>query len=192
MPSNVAGYLLPDAAPAPLQDDALEDFLGDVVAGITGLDRDKLIFPRWQEDPPVLPDRSVTWCAIGVSDQGADSYAYVETASDGTSENQVRHETLIILASFYGPQSGAISAMFRDGLQVDQNREELDRAGFGIIDASGPTKAPEKIKEKWLQRSDITWRTRREIRRFYPVLSLLSAHGTIVTERVEVAFDTDI
>lgn len=192
MPSNVAGYLLPAVAPTPLQDDALEDFLGDVITGITGLDRDKSVRPRWQEDPPILPDRSVTWCAVGVSSQGADSYAYSKTADDGVSEDQVRHETLIILASFYGPQSGAISTMFRDGLQVDQNREELDRAGFGLIDATGPTAAPELIKEKWVQRSDILWRTRREIRRTYPILSLLSAHGTIVTERVEVAFDTDI
>jgi hypothetical protein len=190
MSSNVAGYLQPANTPAPLQDNALEDFLGDVVTGITGLDRDELVRPRWQEEPPNIPSRDVTWCGIGVTDQQADTNAAVMTAQDGTSQDLVRHETLTIVASFYGPLSGEFAAMFRDGLQIDQNNEALFTAGFGLISATGPTKAPELIKEKWYQRSDIVWLSRREIRRTYPVLSLLSAHGTIITSIGNVQFDT--
>jgi hypothetical protein len=188
--SDVAGYLAPASAPTPLEDDALDDFLGDVIAGITGLNRDTLVRPRWQEDPPNIPDRSVTWCGVGVTNHDPDTYAFVGLESDGLSQNLLRHETLTIIASFYGPESGSVAAMFRDGLQVDQNLEALMTAGFGLISAEGPTAAPELIKEKWYQRSDITWLTRREIRRVYPVLSLLSAHGTIVTTLGTVAFDT--
>jgi hypothetical protein len=189
MPSNVAGYLLPANTPAPLEDDALDDFLGDVVAGITGLDRDTLVRPRWQPDPPNMPDRSVTWAAVGVVDHDPDTYAYTGLLADGTSQDLIRHETLTIVVTFYGPNSGTVGTQFRDGLMVDQNREALMTAGFGLIDTSGPTKAPELIKEQWYQRSDITWMTRREIRRNYPILSLLSAHGTIYTDHLTVPFD---
>lgn len=190
--SDVAGYLLSAADPHPLEDDELDDFLGDVVAGITGLDRDNLVRPRWQEDPPALPARDVTWCSVGVTNHDPDAYASEDLDADGTSVDLVRHETLTVVVSFYGPLSAKIGTAFRDGLMVDQNREQLESAGFGLIDTSGPTKAPELIKEKWLSRNDITWMTRREIRRVYPVLSLLSAHGTIDTDHLHVAFDTTI
>lgn len=190
MPSNVPGYLSPASSPAPLEDDALDDFLGDVVAGITLLDRDNLIRPRWQEDPPALPDRDVTWCAIGVTGHDPDTYAYVQLEADGTSQDITRHETLTINATFYGPLSAAFATLFRDGLQIDQNREALMLAGFGLLSATGPTQAPELVKERWLGRNDIIWTTRREIRRNYPVLSLLSAHGTLYSDHVVAPFDT--
>lgn len=189
MTSTVAGYLAPNSTPAPLEDDALDDFLGDVIAGITGLDRDNLVRPRWQEDPPNLPARTVTWCAVGVTDHIPDTYAYTALEADGLTTDLIRHETLVINATFYGPQSGAIATLFRDGLQIPQNLEALFGAGFGLIEATGPTQAPELIKEKWLQRNDIIWKTRREIRRVYPVLSLLSAHGTIYSDHLTDPFN---
>ena len=190
MPSNVAGYLSPSTTPAPLEDDALDDFLGDVVAGITLLDRDNLVRPRWQDDPPIIPDRTVTWCAIAVTNHEPDAYAWTGLATDGLSQDIIRHETLTIMATFYGPLSASTACLFRDGLMIEQNREALMTAGFGLITTMGPTNAPELIKEKWYNRSDITWKTRREIRRTYPILSLLSAHGTIYTDRETVVFDT--
>lgn len=190
MPSTAPGYLLPANTPTPLQDDALDDFLGDVVSGITGLDRDTLVRPRWQEDPPNLPDRTVTWCGIGVMNFDPDTQGYVGLEPDGLSQDLIRHETLTIQASFYGPLSGTMAGQFRDGLLIPQNSEQLMAAGFGLISTSGPTSAPELIKEKWLSRSDITWMTRREIRRTYPILNLLSAHGTIYTDHQTYPFDT--
>lgn len=188
--SDVAGYLAPAALPSPLEDDALVDFLGDVVAAITGLDREEAVRPRWQEEPPALPDRAVTWCAVGVMEVLPDTYAHEETRGDGLSQDLARHEVLTVLASFYGPQAGRVGGLFRDGLQVAQNREELDAAGFGMVETRGPRSVPELIKEKWLSRMDLTWVVRREIRRNYPVLSLLSANGELVTTLGTVAFET--
>lgn len=190
MPSTVAGYLRPTTPPSPLEDDALEDFLGDVVAAITDLDRANLVRPRWQEDPPNLPERTVTWAAVGVIAFDPDTNAAKMTAADGLSTDLIRHETLTILVSFYGPLSGTLAGEFRDGIQVDQNQSELAAAGFALVETRGPTAAPELIKEKWLSRSDITWIARREVRRNYPVLSLLSAHGTVYTDNDTVQFDT--
>lgn len=188
--SDVAGYLSPAAVPAPLDDDALVDFLGDVAAALTGIDRDAAVFPRWQEDMPALPGRGVTWCAIGPASTSQDINADKVTADDGLSTDFVRNETLTILASFYGPSAGQAAGLFQDGLQVDQNQAELMAAGFASIETMGPVSAPELIKEKWLQRQDITWIVRREVRRTYPVLSLLSAAGSLVTELETVAFET--
>lgn len=191
MTSAVAGFLQAAATPAPLQDDALEDFLGNVVAGITGILRAN-VRPRWQEEPGNFPARDVTWAAIGVHDQKADTFAATPLDDDGLSATLQRHETLWVLASFYGPQSGARATAFRDGLQIPQNNEQLMTAGFGLVQADGPTSAPEMIKTKWLSRADIMWIVRREIRRSYPVLSLLSAHGSIASDFADDPFDVQL
>jgi hypothetical protein len=187
--SDVAGYLSP-AGVDPIDDAELDDFLGDVIAAITGLDRNELVRPRWQEDPPALPSRAVTWCGVGVMSSRSDVNAYTETAQDGLTTEFTRHASLTILASFYGPQAGRMAGLLQDGLQVDQNQAALLGAGFASIETIGPVNTSELIKEKWLPREDVTWIVRREIRRTYPVLSLLSANGELVTTLGTVAFGT--
>lgn len=189
MPNNssTGGYLTPDGVIAPpLEDDALDDFLGDVVAGITGLDRDTAVRPRWQQEPPNLPARTINWVAVGVARRTADTNAvelHDPTAASGAgADTIIRHEDLELICSFYGPRCQAIGSALRDGLAVAQNREALLAAGMALVSVSDLTKAPEMIKSAWYNRADLTVVVRREVRREYSVLSLLSAVGELITD----------
>ena len=93
-----------------------------------------------------------------------------------------RHEELEILLSFYGPNSGAYMSAFRDGIQLAQNREQLMLAVFAHIDTGDEVEVPTLIKDRYTRRKDIPWRVRRQVLRTYPVLDLLSAVGSIVTD----------
>lgn len=182
--SATGGYLTPDGVIAPpLEDEALDDFLGDIVAGITGLDRDKYVRPRWQEEPPNLPARSVDWVAVGVIHRTSDTNAVEQHDGGGQGTDLIiRHEQLELLCSFYGPNCQAKGALLRDGLGVAQNREPLFLAGMGLVSVGDLTKAPEILKSAWYQRTDLTIVIRREVRREFAVLNILSAEGTIITD----------
>lgn len=182
MTSAVAGYLTP-VPPPPDYDTAFDDFFHDVIAGVTGLDN-KLVRPRWQADPPTMPKRDVTWVGFGVSgDTRSDVNAY---ESIGT---VIRHEEVTVLCSFYGPQANGYAALLRDGLALGQNRFALDQNNVGLIEAIGPRTFAELVKEVWIRRADLAIRLRREIRREYAILSVLWAHGAVVTETPELDFD---
>lgn len=193
--SSTGGYLLPNGAIAPpLEDGALDDFLHDLVAGITGLAAD-LVRPRWQEEPPNLPPRSTDWVAFGVVSRTSDPNAAVThdgAAAEGEGADIViRHEQLDLLASFYGPNCQAYGARLRDGLAVGQNREALLLAGMGLSSVGDLTRAPELIKGKWLSRADLPVQIRREIRREYPILNLTRASGDVASQRGSSAFNTN-
>jgi len=180
--SATGGYL--DPATNPLDDDALVDFLQAVVAAISGLPG-ALVRPRFQEEPPNLPKRGTTWAGVGLGDQESDIMGHVEhDPTIGTDGGDVlrTHETLQILCSFYGPQARARAHQLADGLKVAQNREVLTLAGMGLQSVGRMIQTSELIKERWLARTDVTVTIRREIRREYPVLSLLSASGTITPD----------
>lgn len=189
--SATGGYLAPDAGAiaAPLEDDALDDFLHDVVVGVTGL-ANELVRPRWQEEPPNLPAFGTDWVAVGVPNRTRDTYAVVqhdETASAGAGADiLIRHEHLEVLCSFYGPHCQALATLLADGMLIPQNREELRAAGMAVKQVGEPTKAPEMIKGRWLPRADLTVWVSREIRRSYPVLNLVSAQATLDVEAIEI------
>lgn len=186
--SATGGYLTP-AAPA-LEDDALEDFLHDVIAGITGIAND-LVRPRWQPEPPDIPERGQYWCAFGIPMQKADFQPYLrhdpgDDIEDGTDILE-RHENLDVLCSFYGPNTTArlYAEYWRDGLQIPQNNEQLSMAKWGLIETGDIIPVPTLVKDKWLYRSDITVRFRRLITNVYPVLNLLSARVILITDEPE-------
>jgi hypothetical protein len=66
-PPNSAsgGYLVP-VSPLPLDDEELGRRLSNVVAGVTGIPGN-LVRPRWQKNPPPIPDEGVDWVAVGVT-----------------------------------------------------------------------------------------------------------------------------
>jgi hypothetical protein len=186
MPNDSAtgGYLAPGVIAAPLEDQALEDFLHDVVAGITGIAND-LVRPRWQEEPPNLPARNVDWVGQGIPNRRRDTFPVVQHDPDASAgagaDILIRHEELELLCSFYGPNCQAKATLLADGIFIPQNREVLATVGLKLKEAGEPTKAPELIKGRWYQRCDLAIWLRREIRRQYPVLNLLAATGEVIT-----------
>lgn len=163
----------------PLEDDELDDFMQALVVGISGLDA-TLVRPRWQEEPPNLPARSVNWAAIGVMNRRHEQYAYVEHDPAGEGWDRItRNEQLEVLVSFYGPNCQGVGARFRDGLAVAQNREPLLLANMGISDVGDLQRAPELIKNAFYKRADLQFVVGRQIIRTYAVRSIVAAHATV-------------
>ena len=183
MPNNSAtgGTLLP-AAPAPLEGQSLDRFLQQVVAAVTGLDG-TLVRPRWQKEPPNMPRVGIDWAAVGVMRREADTYASVMHSEHTPGADTVfRQEKLHVLVSFYGDTAADNAGRLREGLSVAQNREILDTVDMAYIGADETVTAPSLVNERWQYRVDLPMVFVRAIRRTYPVLNLLSASGSIVTD----------
>lgn len=183
--SATGGYLAPGVAPAPLEDEAFEDFLQQVISQISGV-AGELTRPRWNLDPANLPSRDVTWMAFGIMRQSADTYGAIRHSDTGEGYDELqRNETVEVLISSYGPEAVKVLSRFRDGLLIEQNREALWLAKVGQADTGDIIPAPSLVKERWLRRYDMTWTFRRLILRSYPVLNLVSAVGVISNEKFE-------
>lgn len=178
--SATGGYLTPSVSP--LDDDALLDFLHDVIVGVTGLPN-KMVRPAYQADPVKRPNIDTDWCAFWTSNHMPEAgTAYVKIESDGLSGVLQRHETFQVRMSYYGPHASRNAAAFRDNLQIGQNRDQLFLAGMAHIDCSAITSLGDLVDQQWYKRADITGNFRRELNRDYSILSFLSAKGTIETE----------
>lgn len=186
--SATGGYLAPAGSPAPLEGTSFQDFLQALVVGITGLPGNK-VFPRWQQEPPNLPPISADWAAIGITRTVRDFNANIvhDPSGNGADELQ-RNESVEILTSFYGPNADSFCDILSDGLQIDQNREVLFLNAMGLVATGDSITVPSIVKERWQYRVDLPMTIRRQVRRSYPILSLLSASGTIDNERDEVQF----
>jgi hypothetical protein len=186
--SSIAGYILPTTT-TPVFDEAFEDFLHDVFAGVTGIDG-KLVRPRFQPEPPNFPAFGTDWLAFGVTGEVPDTFGYEEHRPDGEGYDLTqRHEIVNVLLSFYGPNASANRSFLTDGLQIEQNRAALMAASVGVVACGGPMRAPVLQKERWLNRVDMTVTLRREIRRTYPILSFVSAGGMITSGALLTQFD---
>jgi hypothetical protein len=180
--STTSGFIGPNASPTPLQDDAYDDLLHDLIAGITNIAPD-LIRPRWQPEPPPRPDISVDWVAFGITEVDQDwlpSIVHVDTG-EGFDAFQ-RFEVNTVLVTFYGPNSGRNVGLLKDGLFIDQNVAELRKNAVAIVEVGASTTAPELFNQRWQDRTDLPVHLRREIRRDYPVRNLLRAQGTITAQ----------
>ncbi len=181
--SSTGGYLLPTDALAPLEDAALDDLFQQLVVGITGLPG-AMVRPRWQPVVQKQPEPATDWCAIGIT--ACTPTQYPAITHDGTGDGQdqfVEHETLEVMASFYGPNAGALSKQLRHGLYIPQNRETLTPAGVALMSIDRSTAAPALINEQWVRRFDLVMSFRRKVSRTYPVLNLASAPIEIGTSQ---------
>jgi len=104
--SSTGGFLTPAATPAPIEGDALVNFIQEWIVGVTGISA-SLCRPRWQPEPPNIPKDGTTWLAFGITETESDTYAvelHDPTANGGKGSSQLRrHEVLEISATFYGP-----------------------------------------------------------------------------------------
>jgi len=180
--SSTGGYILPAGSPAPLEDAALDALFQQVVTGVTGL-LGAMVRPRWQPTVPKQPEPATNWCAIGVTNIEPDDYPVEihDDTGDGH-DNYAVHETLVVLASFYGPNSMSNAKVMRDGLYIAQNREALTQQGITVTDVGKPVAAPELVNQQWIRRYDVDIRFRRKVERTYPILNILSAPFEIDTD----------
>lgn len=162
----------------PLAGADLYRFLQALVAGISGLPGNTVL-PRWQPEPPNLPDGD--WAAFGIVRRVATLFPYIDHDPAGRDRYQ-RHETMECLTSFYGGDADGYAGNLRDGLMVPQNNEPLLLAGFGLISTGDILAVPSLVKQRWLYRADLTFALRRQILRSYPVLDLKQVMANITTQ----------
>ena len=180
--SATGGLLTPNPTPAPLEDDLLLNFIQEWIVGLTGLVGAN-VRPRWQPEPPNIPQESVDWVAFGITKRVADTFAAELHYPTGNGYNEIRrHEVLHLLASFYGPHASSIGARFRDGMQVAQNLEILSLNNMGLVESGDLHLVPELIKEKWMYRTDLPFSIRRQIVQYYAVQNIATAAATVNNE----------
>lgn len=176
--STQAGYLGPTTYS--LEGIAWEDFLQEMVAGISGLPGD-LVRPRWQPSPPTTPNTSVDWVGCGISRTDADWQVYNQHVDQDAGHDILRrHEHVTYLCSFYGPHSHEYAGVLRDGLFIDQNRAILRANAVGLVEVSEVARTADLFREMFRERSDLEILLNREVRRVYYVRTLLSSQGTII------------
>ena len=200
--SREKGFLLPNTPPPPVEGDPWTNILHDLVCGVTGLDG-SLVRPRWQIQPPVTPEPTVDWCAIGTNSTKSDwQPVFYHVADDPADPDGYdifqRMEETDVLASFYGPNCTQYGDILRDGLFIDNNSQYLRSMACTIVEVQDITLAAELYKMQWRGRTDVPFVIRREVRRIYKVRTLLRSTGTITangpfsSERtIETDYDTD-
>jgi hypothetical protein len=178
--SSERGFLQPVAPVLPLDDDALEDFLQQWMAGVAGVDG-TMVRHRWQPEPPNIPDFGTDWVAIGITRVVTETFPWIG-GNDPLYDQMQRHQTIDVMASFYGPHSASIAGRLRDGLFVSQNREILLLNEMGLVEVGEQRRAPDLIKNQWVDREDLTVTVRRRIVRQYPVRNIIEAHGVVTAQ----------
>lgn len=173
--SSEAGYLR--ATDSGDYGSELEDLFGRVIQGITGLPGN-LVRPKYQNDPPTLPQFDVDWCAFNVYVEPVLFNAY-KTLEDDLVYTIQGTEVLQVTVSFYGPHFQEVERSWRDGMQLAQNRDELTAADIGFVSFADPVTVPMLMKQKWAKHIDIRGTFHRWAVRTYKVRTLLSADGTI-------------
>src|ERR1700747_466385 len=106
--SSTGGYIQPtNDLPPPLAGSTLNDFIQALVVNLSGL-ANTLVFPRWQSEPPNIPQSGTAWCAVGVNRQKKDNFPFMGTfissyATDPPTKSWQlqRHREVDFLASFY-------------------------------------------------------------------------------------------
>jgi hypothetical protein len=178
--SATGGYILPSPQ-APLPGGlTFKQFLQQVFVGISGLDGDH-VRPKWQRNPPKPPsDIDENWLAIAIVSNTPDANAFVGQDELGNGLTQ-RHEELEMQCSFYGVLADDLASLVRDGFQVPSNLEGLRSANMGYVGVSQAMRVPDLVNEQWRDRIEVSVFLRREIMRVYPILTFITAGGTIHT-----------
>lgn len=173
--SATGGYLTPSSSPAPLEGEALVDFVQSWVVGITGMPGQN-VRPRWQPESTNIPQEDVSWAALGVVRREIQTFAYEKFIPNQTGGygQVINHEIMHFLISFYGPNADVHSQVLREGMYLSQNREILSLNNMGLVACGEIVTLPELLKQKWLYRVDLPFSIRRQIVRDYPVLNILS------------------
>jgi hypothetical protein len=177
--SATGGYLKPATTVELPSELTFTQFIQTFLAGISGLPGE-MVRPDWQPDPPERPDIATDWLAFGVAESDPTFSSYLATTTDaGNPFISQRQESFVIKVSIYGPAALENYRILRDGFQIQQNLEALTTASMGLIEVGKAIRNPELIGERWFNRWETFIAMRFESQRTYPVLTLLSASGTL-------------
>lgn len=177
--SSVAGYLLPSGPQVYPGNLTLKQFIQTALVGLTGFDG-TLIRPKFQLTAPKEPTQLTDWVAFDILDGDSDVNSSNTLQPDGSYILQ-RQEELEIQCAVYGPQAFDTCNLIKNGLQLTQNLAALKAGNIGFIKTTKSTHAPELVGELWNDRYDFSIWLTRQFQLTYPVLSFLSASGTITT-----------
>lgn len=175
--------------PLPIDDTTLDAVFQTLIAELTELDG-SLVRPRWQVSIPKQPEPSTNWCAIGIMSVDPSAGPWLVYDSLNQRENYWDHESLDLLASFYGPNSQQNARLLRAGLNVPQNTEPLLPYMIRYV-GSGPIRTvPELVNQQWIRRQDISLQFRRKVEMVYGVDYI--AISEIILEDDTIVKDTII
>jgi hypothetical protein len=170
-------YVIPAA---PLEDDALDAVLQAMVVGITGLDP-TLVRPRWQVQAPKSPETHVNWCSIGVMTATPDDNPFVQHLSGASVNDQAgdmlqEHEEMEVMASFIGPLCKTYLGIFRSGIRLATNIQNLKAFGLYFKEIDGGRAAPELINQQWRKQWDTSITLKRMVARVYGISNIINAN----------------
>ena len=192
--SSTGGYLQPSlkagfGTQPDLEDVELDRFLQGIVVGIVGMEK-TLVRPRWQPEPPTIPDVDKDWCAIGVMSVASDWNAY--THYENLTWTVKRSQILEVQATFYGPNCKALANLLGMGFQVPQNREVMLAQSYGLVETGTASPVvPELINSRWVRRVDLPFSLRRAQEYTYSVLDLRGAK-VLVNNEVMPILEVDV
>jgi hypothetical protein len=181
MPGNTSatGGYLPQVNAA-LSDQAIDDAITAVIAGILGISN-SLIRPRWQPLPPRQPPPSANWVAMGITERRPMDYPYIRHFNGGP-DQLTRWSQATAMVSVYGPGASGLAEQLRDGLYIAQNREALAASGISLTEAGTVTAVPDLFNAQWINRADLELRFAIAIDRQYAVLDIAESTGTITAD----------
>ncbi len=191
--SSTGGYLAPSSRNYELSgfnvtdvdDKAFAVFLQGVVVGITGL-AGSLVRPRWQVQPPVIPNFGTDWAAVGKGNVHFDPDAFIQhTPGEGETPGysmQWRNAILDIIVSFYGQSRESNADILVMGLNMPQNREALYANGYNLVSCTDVELGADLIQEQYLPTSVVNFQLRRLQGWTWPILDLASAKLTVDTD----------
>ncbi len=176
--SATGGYLTPENTPLP-GPLSLEDFLHDVIVGISGY-AGALVRPKWQVNPPKQPAIDTDWIAFAVQQVPTDANAFTQLDADDVTQLS-RQDDVQVQVAFYGPNALDNVRAFRDGFWINQNLEALLLAGLGFKGVTPAIRGPDLVNERWVDRWEMTLTLVQRVLRTYQILPFASAAGSIHT-----------
>ncbi len=177
--SSVAGFLAPITAP--IYDNPLDDFFHAFLVALSTLPGD-LVRPRWQPEPPNIPDFTTDWLAWGITEIEEDRFAFQDQLSDDQAIVE-RDEIMTMLMSFYGPRAGQFAKQVSASMQLSQNRSYLRSQKITVVEVLDQVRIPALTKELWVPRVDQRVRFRRRASWVYPIRTIESAQLSVDNER---------